>query len=120
MNNSLSLIARVRRAELNFERLVQILSTTGYLTEQHDEEGCNFISTAMESSNQEDFDALFGLLLPGRANEILISCAATDKGGPPGGFAYGLYNSNLIDREDMLRILMIENEDTARSLGLDI
>lgn len=113
MNKSLTLIARVRRGELNFERLVEILSTRGYVTEQQDEECCNFISTAMESSNQEDFDALFKLLLPGQLNDILISCAATDKGGQPGGFAYGLYNSNAIDREDMLRILISESRKTA-------
>ena len=37
-----SLIDRVRRGELNFEFLVQILDETGYITEDDNHEGCSF------------------------------------------------------------------------------
>lgn len=116
MISNLTLIARVRRGELNFERFVEVLSTRGYVTEEDHEEGCSFVSSAMEAARQYDFDVLFALLLPEVLNDISLSCAATDEGGPPGAFAYALFNTNVIDREDVLGILVKENRRTAKWL----
>ncbi len=112
----LNLIALVRRGELNFERFVEILSTRGYLTEEDREAGCSMVSTVMEAANQEDFDALFALLLPGVLNNISLSCVATDEGGPRGAFAYALHNTNVIEREDVITVLVAENRETAKWL----
>jgi hypothetical protein len=38
----LGLIARVCRAEVNFERLVEVLSTRGYVTDLEEEPGLQF------------------------------------------------------------------------------
>jgi len=107
-----TLIALVRRGELNFERFVEILSTRGYITEETNEEGCGFGSSAMEAAYQEDFDALFTVLLPGALHNITLSCVATDEGGHPGAFAYALFNTDIIDNKDVLAILVEENHET--------
>ena len=109
---SYTLIALVRRKELNFERFVEILSTRGYITEETHENGCIFGSTSMECAQQEDFDLLFTQLLPETLNEISLSCAATDEGGSTGSYSYALFNTNVIDREDVLKILVEENRKT--------
>lgn len=109
----LTLIDRVRRGEINFERFVEILAMRGFITEQSNDERCGFGSTAMEKARQHDFDALFALLLPSVLNNILLSCAATDEGGLSGAFSYALFNSNVIDRKEVLDILIDENRKTA-------
>ena len=109
-----TLIELVRKGELNFERFVEILSTRGYITEETHEDGCSFGSTAMEAARQEDFDALFALLLPGVLSDISLSCAATDEGGLSGGFAYALFNTKVIDREEVLCNLAEENRETTK------
>jgi hypothetical protein len=111
------LISRTRRGELNFERLAELLETRGYVTEQDCEEGCSFSSTAMEACRQDDFDSLFAVLLPNRLNTISLSCVATDDGGPRGGFSYALFNSNVIEREGILAVLIEENRETERWLA---
>lgn len=111
---SLSLIAFVRRGDLNFERFVEVLSTRGYITEQDHEAGCSMVPLGMEAARQEDFDALFKLLMPGRLNEIELSCRATDAGGLRGAFSYALFNSNVVDDETIKHILTKENEEIAR------
>ena len=113
----LDLIARIRRGELNFERFVELLETRGYVTEQDCEEGCSFVSTAMEASRQEDFDTLFAALFPGRLNTVSLSCVATDEGGQRGAFAYALFNRNIIEREDIISVLTEENRETDRWLA---
>jgi hypothetical protein len=112
MISSYTLIALVRRGELNFERFVEILSTRGYITEETNEEGCGFGSSAMEAARQEDFDALFTALLPGVLHNITLSRVATDEGGKPNAFAYALFNTNIIDSDDVLGILVEENRET--------
>lgn len=109
-----SLIAFVRRGNLNFERFVEVLSTRGYITEQDHEAGCSLASSAMEAARQEDFDALFKLLMPGRLNDIQLSCKATDAGGMQGAFSYALFNSNVVDDEEIKQVLVKENEEIAR------
>jgi len=112
-----SLIARVRRGEINFERLVEVLSERGYITDVPAEEGIGFGRASMDQTWQEDFDALFSLLLPGIYNDIKLDCTATDKDGIPGCFTYALFNKNVIDREDMTQILMRLNRATAKEFG---
>ena len=116
---SLTLVDRVDRGELNFKRFVEVLSDRGYITDHDDEALCSFGSTAIEKASQEDFDSLFEHFFPGQLNDIQISCAATDKGGPSGSFCYGLYNSNVISLETMLQILIRLNRQTAKYLEQD-
>lgn len=106
--NSHSLIARVRRGELNFERFIEILSTRGYITENNHEEGCSFGSSAMEAARQDDLDTLFSALMPGVMNDIALSCASTKLSGPGNVYSYALFNKNIIDREEIHNILKTE------------
>lgn len=106
-----TLICRTRRGELNFERLVEHLASVGFITESDRIEGCGFGSTAMESARQEDFDALFKLFFPGHSHSIELSCAATDAGGIKGCFSYALFNSNVIEHEEVKHILRKENRE---------
>jgi hypothetical protein len=54
-----SLISAVRRGELDFESLVEVLSKAGYLTDIDSNQGLGLASTRIEGARQEDFDALF-------------------------------------------------------------
>jgi hypothetical protein len=113
---SCTLIARIRKRELNFERFVEILTTRGYFTEQVHEEGCGFSSVAMEAAKQNDFDSLYQLLMPDapRNHNISLSCIATDEGGLRGGYSYALFNENLISRGNIKNLLIEENRATSR------
>ena len=117
MEHEPSLIARVRRGEINFERLVEVLSGRGYITDDETEEGIGFRRSSMDKVRQEDFDALFNLLMPGIHNDIELDSTATDEGGLPGSFTYALFNKNVIDREGMTQILIRLNRATAREFG---
>lgn len=110
----MDLISRVRRGEINFERLVEILRSRGYITEQQQEKGCGFGSSAMEAARQNEFEALFSFFFPHEVCDIEIQCAATNAGGGPGEFAYAyaLFNSNAITRTEILAVLQAENEKT--------
>lgn len=108
----IDLISRVRRGEINFERLVEILRSRGYITEQRQEEGCGFGSSAMEAAHQDELEALFSFFFPHEVCDIEIQCAATNAGGEPGDFAYALFNSKAITRQEVLAVLQAENEKT--------
>ena len=96
-----SLIARVRRAEINFELLVDVLSNPGYVTDGGTQAGLGFVRSSMGKVNQDDFDALFKVLMPGQLNDIKLRTHATDKGGVQGAFINVLFNENVISYEDM-------------------
>lgn len=100
-----SLIARVRRGELNFERFIGILTSRGYITEFDKEEGCCFGSSAMEAARQDHFDALFVVLMPDVLNDIELSKVAVRCEGPGAAYEYALFNKNVID-EDAVRSIL--------------
>lgn len=106
---NLSLIARVCCADINFERLVEVLSFPGYVTDVNPEAGIGFGRVAMDKARQDDFDALFDILMPSRRNTINLQSIATDEGGQPGAFTYALFNSKVIGYEDMKKILVEMN-----------
>lgn len=110
----LSLIARVRRGDLNFERLVEVLSTRGYVIDSQPEQGISFGRVAIDRARQEDFDALFKVLMPGQLNDIKLMALATDQGGVPGLFTNALFNRNLIDYETMKELLLQFNREEAK------
>lgn len=112
----LSLIAHVRRGSLKFQLLVDVLSGRGYVTDTADESGLGLISATIEQAGQDDFDALFKVLMPGELNDIKIRAIATDKGGPPGSFTYALFNENVISYEDVMAVLIDINKGVADSL----
>lgn len=105
----LTLIRRVLRGELNFERLVEILRKDGYLIDEVAPEGCGFGRVAIDSVDQEDFDSLFKFFYPGEVFEIEICKVATDKGGSCGAFSYALFNSRKLDYDEMLDLLYQHN-----------
>lgn len=107
---SMNLIDRARRGDLNFEKLVQILQQAGYITEKNQESGCGFGRSAMEATKQEDFEKLFDFFFPAEICDVEVDCVATDKGGQAGAYAYALFNKNEISRNEMLRILELQNK----------
>lgn len=116
----LGIIDRVRRGEINFERLVEILRHAGYITEENQEAGCGFGSSAMEAVHQEDFEKLFAFFFPGEHCDIAIACIATDEGGQSGAYAYALFNSNKVSRPAMQQILERQNRKNLALLGGEV
>jgi hypothetical protein len=102
----------VRRGEINLERLVEVLHSRDYITEQHQEEGCGFGSSAMEAVHQDDLKLLFSFFFPDSICDNEIQCAATDEGGEADSFAYVLFNTNIVTREAVIALLRAENEET--------
>jgi len=109
-----SLIARVRRGEINFERLVEVLSTRGYVLDTEDEVGLGFSRPHANNAKHADFEALFKVLMPGQHHDIQLSKIATDQGGTPGAFTYAIYNPNVIDYDSMLDRLEQVNQEFAK------
>lgn len=103
------IVDRVRRGELNLEKLVELLRRTGYITEENQEEDCGFISSAMEELHQDDFEKLFSFFFPNEICDIAVDCIATDKGGQLGSYAYALFNSNVVSRQHMQQLLERQN-----------
>jgi len=54
---------------------------------------------------------LFAFFFPGRLNDIELRCAATKSGATLNAYGYALYNANVIDREEVLKILESENRE---------
>lgn len=109
MELDFSLIGRVRRGQVNFERLVEVLSTRGYVTDSDGPEGLGFMRSAIDKSRQHDFDALFKVLMPGRLNTIRLMTHGTDKGGAPGSFTTALFNTEVIEFAAMDQVLIEMN-----------
>lgn len=101
----LDLISRVRRAELNFEKLVEALSTRGYVTDMEHEDGLSFIRASVNQTHARDFDALFALLMPGRLNDIRLMTTASSEGTSPGTPTYAVFNTNVISYQEMRAVL---------------
>ncbi len=116
MELEFSLIARVRRREVNFEQLVDVLSTRGYVTDSDGPKGLGFIRSAIDKAHQEDFDALFEVLMPGRLNTIRLMKHGTDKGGAPGSFTTALFNTEVIDLAEMDQVLIAMNRQEHQGL----
>lgn len=116
----LGIIDRVRRGEINFERLVEILRHAGYITEENQEAGCGFGSSAMEAVHQEDFEKLFAFFFPGEHCDITIGCIATDEGGQSGAYTYALFNSNEVSRPTMQQILERQNRKNLALLSGEV
>lgn len=100
MELDISLIGRARRGQVNFERLVEALSTRGYVTDSDGSEGLGFMRSAIDQAHQRDFDALYKVLIPGRRNTIRPLKHATAKGGG-GSFTTALFNTDVIDLAEM-------------------
>lgn len=104
------IIDRVRRGEINLEKLAEKLRQPGYITEESQEEDCGFSSSAMEALRQEDFEKLFSFFFPHEVCDIAIDCIATDKGGQRGSYVYAIFNSNVVARPYMQQLLELQNK----------
>jgi hypothetical protein len=100
------LIARVRRAELNFEKLAEMLTTRGYITTLDKEPGVGFGRVQIDQTTQDDFNALFAVLMPGRLNDVRLLPHATCKGAGPGLYTTALFNLNVLDYDEMNALLI--------------
>jgi hypothetical protein len=109
MELDFSLIGRVRRGQVNFEQLVEVLSTRGYVTDSDGPEGLGFMRSAIDKAHQDDFDALFKVLMPGQFNTIKLMKHGTDKGGPPGCFTTAMFNTEILDLAEMNQVLIEMN-----------
>lgn len=115
MELDFSLIARVRRSEVNFEQLVEVLSTRGYVTDSDGLNGLGFTRSAIDKAHQHDFDALFKALMPGELNTIKLSTRATAKGGD-GSYTTALFNTNVIEFAAMDQVLIEMNRQQNEGL----
>ena len=111
MSRSNHLTDRIARGEFNFVQFVDILSTRGFISEGTNVPGCGIGSHTMEYLQQDEFDALFAFFFPGKLNDIELQCAATKSGATLNAYGYALYNANVIDREEVLKILESENRE---------
>lgn len=107
---TLTLIQRVLRGELNFERFVEVMRTEGYLIDTATYAGCGFGRVAMDSAKQEDLESLFNFFYPTQLLDIKLSVAATDEGGQRGAFSYALFNSKNLERAEVMALLREHNE----------
>jgi hypothetical protein len=112
--HDLTLIGRVRRGELNFERLVQALSVPGYVTDVEHEPGLSFIRATVNKTRREDFNALFAVLMPGRVNDIDLRTTASSEDTHPGTPTYAVFNANIISYDDMMATLAEMNRAGAQ------
>lgn len=110
-----SLVSRVRRGELNFERLVELLSTRGYVTDSEDEPGLSFNRPSMNQARSADFNALFKALMPGRINDIEIMAIGTPWDDSRGS-TYALFNINRIEYEEMMQTIKQINSEVVPDL----
>lgn len=106
----LTLIQRVLRGELNFERFVEVMRREGYLIDTETPEGCGFGRVAMDSARPEDLASLFNFFYPTEVLNIKLDVAATDAGGQRGAFSYALFNSKRVERNEVLVLLRQHNE----------
>jgi hypothetical protein len=114
-NSDSSLISAVRRGELDFERLVEVLSKAGHLTDIDGKQGLGFTRTRIEGARQEDFDALFQFFYPCESHSIKLRSCATDKGFlQRGAYTYALFNENIVSREEMMVMLVRLNAQQER------
>jgi len=110
-----SLIDSVRRRELNFERLVEVLLKDGYTTDADGNQGLGFTRTRIDTARQEDFDRLWKFFCPGQGHDILLKSCASDKGfAVSGGFTHALFNETLVSREEMMQTLKRLNAQLER------
>jgi hypothetical protein len=110
-----SLIDSVRRRELNFERLVEVLSKEGYVTDADGNQGLGFIRTRISAARQEDFDRLWNFFYPGQGHDIQLNSCASDEGfAVSGGYTYALFNESLVSREEMMQTLKRRNAQLER------
>jgi hypothetical protein len=116
MELDFSLIGRVRRGQVNFERLVEVLSTRGYITDSDGSEGLGFMRSAIDQAHQHDFDALFKVLMPGKLNTIRLMTHGTDKGGVPGSFTTALFNKDVVEYEEINQVLIEMNRQEYQGL----
>jgi hypothetical protein len=106
MQSEFSLIDSVRRGELDFERLVKVLTSEGYLTDVDGTEGLGFTRTRISAAVQEDFDRLWKFFYPGKGHDIQLRSCATNRGFKlRGDFNYALFNENRISHEDVMNTL---------------
>lgn len=114
-NSDSSLISAVRRGELDFERLVEVLSKAGHLTDIDGNQGLGFTRTRIEGARQEDFDALFQFFYPGEGHSIELRSCATDKGfAQRGAYTYALFNENTVSLEEIMAMLIRLNAQQER------
>jgi hypothetical protein len=100
------LIVRVRQGVLSFERLVETLTTEGYLTDADGADGLGFSRVCIDATHQEDFDALWNFFYPGEGHSIVLESCASDKGfAVGGGFTNALFNEALVSRDEMMETL---------------
>lgn len=116
MNNfDSSLIRSVRRGELDFERLLTVLSTEGCLTDVDGNQGLGFTRTRIDGARQDDFDALFRFFYPGEGHSIELQSCSSDTGfAQRGAFTYALFNETLISRQEMMAMLTRLNAQQER------
>jgi hypothetical protein len=102
-----SLTGLVRRGDINFEQLVKILSTRGYITTLDKMPELPLSKVRIDRVHQDDFDTLFSVLFSGQVHDIHLMTDATCEGAMPGLYTTALFNLTVIDYDEM-RTLLIE------------
>lgn len=96
-----TLIFHSRNGTLNFEELVEELSSKGYMLETE----LNFLRPTYNAASSEDFNKLFEFYYPHKSNNIELRTIGTSAGGIPGDNTYAFFNANIISHEDIIDIL---------------
>ena len=96
-----TLIYHSRNGSLNFEELVEELSSKGYMLETE----LSFLRPTYNAASNEDFKRLFEFYYPQKINSIELRTIGTSAGGAPGDNTYAFYNANIVSHEEILEIL---------------
>lgn len=103
-----TLIYHSRNGTLNFEELVEELSSKGYMLETE----LSFSRATYNAASHEDFNTLFNFYYPQKINSIQLRTIGTSAGGIQGNNTYAFYNENIISLEDILEILTNFNKQS--------
>lgn len=103
-----TLIYHSRNGSLNFEELVEELSSKGYMLETE----LSFLRPAYNAASNEDLKKLFEFYYPQKINSIELRTIGTSAGGAPGDNIYAFYNANIVSHEEILEILTEFNKQS--------
>ncbi|APU47939.1 MULTISPECIES: hypothetical protein [Acinetobacter] len=103
-----TLIYHSRNGSLNFEELVEELSSKGYMLETE----LSFLRPTYNAASNEDFKKLFEFYYPQKINRIELQTIGTSAGGIPGNNTYAFYNANIISHKEILEMLTEFNQQS--------
>lgn len=106
----ISILHLVKQGSFNFELFVQHMTTVGYITELDHIEGIAIASPVMESTHNEEIEALYKLFYEGHTCPLSMNCIAVREQKQKNVFHYAYYNQKRITQAEVETIVMKQVE----------